>query len=542
MKPIAPKVDDMNEPSAAASPARRIDALDVVRGFALIGIFMMNVEYFNRPIATLGRGMAPGLSGIDWWASWFVAYFVEGKFWTIFSLLFGMGFAVMLQRAEGAGREFKRPYLRRVLALAVFGALHFVFLWDGDILLTYAVAAAMLMVALHATPRPLLLTVAAVAGLGFLPEQKHFFAVAGGLASAGLIALHLRSDKRVRLPRGVAVPLFAFILMLLGALMSVAAAVLWLLPNTPPEPRLPLSVMGPVVLLAGAAAWRWREPAEQRSLRLGIGLYLLVATSMTLGGLLQHFGPDPYVVSAQATPQAAAKVAERVAEREKRLAELKTEEKREVQVLTQGRYVDAVWLRAEQFVDKLAQDFATALLFIGVFLIGGAFVRSGVIAHSAAHGPLFRRLAWVGLPVGIGLGLLGSLLAMSHVPGDRTDGWGIARGLLMLGNLAACVGYVGLVVLMLNSRGAWSKIGVLAAPGRMALTNYLTQSLVCAVVFHGYGLGLWGLPRAQQLLFVLVVFSAQIAFSHWWLSKFRYGPLEWFWRAFTYRETPPFRR
>ena len=91
---------------------------------------------------------------------------------------------------------------------------------------------------------------------------------------------------------------------------------------------------------------------------------------------------------------------------------------------------------------------------------------------------------------------------MSHTPGDRYDGWGIARGLLMLGNLPACLGYVGLVVTMLHSRTASSRIRVLAPLGRMALTNYLMQSLICMTFFYGFGLGHWGMPRAQQVLFV----------------------------------------
>ena len=87
-------------PFAPVATGQRIEALDVVRGFALLGIFLMNIEWFNRPISSLGEGMPRGLTGLDWLASWFVAYFVAGKFWTIFSLLFGMGFAVMLVRAE----------------------------------------------------------------------------------------------------------------------------------------------------------------------------------------------------------------------------------------------------------------------------------------------------------------------------------------------------------------------------------------------------------------------------------------------------------
>ncbi len=560
-------------PLAPIATAQRIQALDVVRGFALLGIFLMNVEFFNRTLSSMSQGMPRGLEGADWWASWFVSYFVQGKFWTIFSLLFGMGFAVMMVRAEHAGRDFKGLYLRRVLALAVFGAAHFIFLWEGDILLTYAVAALMLMLTLQARARPVLIAAAVLAGLGFIPGAKDLFAVAGGLAGAMLVALYLRNERRVRL-RGRAVPVFALVLLVLGVLLSLAAVVFWLLPDAPEEARLPLSVFGPMVLLAGALAWKYHDPVELRALRLGAGLYLFGALAMTAGGVLQYFAPDPDALPAAAVASAApapaavasagpvsaasdaggsAKVeksreeraaerrAERKVEREKRLAEGKAEREAELQAMSRGRYGDAVDLRARRFPEKLAGDFGAALLPMSLFLLGIGFMRAGVMERTAEHLPLFRRLALWGLPLGIGLGLLGSLIAMSHTPGDRGDGWGMAMGLSFLGNLPACLGYVGLVVVMLHSKTALARIDVLAPLGRMALTNYLLQSALCAFVFYGHGLGLWGLPRAQQPLFVIVVFGLQVALSHWWLARFRYGPMEWLWRGFTYRQTPPFR-
>ena len=250
MEPPTPPVprDDM----APIAAHQRIEALDVVRGFALLGIFLMNIEFFNRTFSSFDEGMPRGLTGINWVASWFIAYFVQGKFWTIFSLLFGMGFAVMMVRAEQAGREFKKVYLRRVLALAVFGAAHFILLWEGDILFSYAVAALMLMVVLYGRTRPLLIAIAIVAGLGFIPGWGDIFAVAAGLAVTGLIALYLRGEKHVNI-RGHGVPLFSFLLLVVGSLLIVAAAVFWLLPDGPVGPRLPLSVFGPMLLLRGMA-------------------------------------------------------------------------------------------------------------------------------------------------------------------------------------------------------------------------------------------------------------------------------------------------
>jgi uncharacterized membrane protein YeiB len=78
----APAVPDQELVPITAN--QRIEALDVVRGFALLGIFLMNIEWFNRTISSLGEGMPRGLTGINWLASWFIAYFVQGKFWTIF--------------------------------------------------------------------------------------------------------------------------------------------------------------------------------------------------------------------------------------------------------------------------------------------------------------------------------------------------------------------------------------------------------------------------------------------------------------------------
>jgi uncharacterized protein len=79
--------------------------------------------------------------------------------------------------------------------------------------------------------------------------------------------------------------------------------------------------------------------------------------------------------------------------------------------------------------------------------------------------------------------------------------------------------------------------------GRMALTNYLCASIIGTWFFSGYGLDYWGqVSRAGQVLFVAVVFSLQLLFSRLWLSKFRYGPMEWLWRAITYWQLPPMRR
>lgn len=556
-------------PFTPVAASQRIEALDVVRGFALLGIFLMNIEWFSRPLATFNEGMPRGLTGADWWASWFIAYFVQGKFWTIFSLLFGMGFAVMLVRAERAGREFTKVYLRRILALAVFGAAHFIYVWDGDILFSYAMGALALLIVLYGRAWPIVIACAVLVGLGFIPDAEPFFRVAGGLAVIGLLALYLRGEKRLAW-RGVSMPVASFILLLGGVGVCIAAVVFWLLPDGPIEPRWPMSVFGPVLLVVGWLSWKYHEPAEKRSLRMALSIYVIACVAMTSAGLVRHFAPDPMATLAEAAKTTAAPTAARPApaagltaqvpgkaektkktkaeraadmkaEREKQLKEQAGRKTEEIKTFTAGSYLDTVALRARRFLEKAADDAGFAVALVSMFLLGAWFVRSGVMEDTAKHIAFFRKLALYGLPLGIGLGLLTGFIAMSHTPGERHDGWGIARGLVMLGNLPACLGYVGLVVTMLHSRSALRHIRVLAPAGRMALTNYLMQSVICMFVFYGFGFGHWGMPRAQQVLFVLGVYAAQIAFSHWWLGRFRYGPMEWVWRGFTYRQVPAMR-
>ena len=541
---------------------QRIEALDTVRGFALIGICLMNIEFFNRPLATLGHGMPAGLVGIDWLASFCVAYFVEGKFWTIFSLLFGMGFAVMLTRAENAGRSFLKPCLRRIAALAVFGALHHIFLFAGDILFSYAVAAVFLLVVLYGTWKWLLAALAGTAGLALLPGLGQAAgAAAATLVLSGLIALYLKLPRNEKHPLTLPVLSRIWLMLLIaGALGALVAAAMWMLKLDPAEAYLPVSAGSAILLLVSLVAFlanKYRNPVEARAWRAGAATYLLLTTLATIGGAVDYLTPpeplqpatakaDPNQSSSKATllekkPTEAEKNAERAAERARRTKERAEETAIEARIMRSGSYRQHVALRARHFVKRLPDQSGFAHLLLGMFLLGAWLVRSGAMQPSSAHRPLLRKLAGIGLPVGIGMGLLGSLIATTDVPGAQHNGFDFASGLLMMGNLPACLGYVSMIVLMLHSRSPFANVGVLAPFGRMALTNYLCQSLLMSSIFFGYGLGYWGMGRAAQMLVALTLCGVQIACSHWWLARFRYGPAEWLWRAMTYLQLPAMR-
>lgn len=119
----------------------RIASLDIIRGFALFGIFLVNFPSFHPagyPVQMFS--LDPGYTGLDRSIRLFYDMFVQTKFYTIFSFLFGLGFYIFMCRAEKKGFPVYRLFTRRLLVLLVFGLLHLIFLWYGDILHTYALA------------------------------------------------------------------------------------------------------------------------------------------------------------------------------------------------------------------------------------------------------------------------------------------------------------------------------------------------------------------------------------------------------------------
>lgn len=127
---------------APVEDSQRLPALDVARGFALLGILMVNVQSFGEPFADFLRPAPEAEEGWPaWGAFYFVKTFCESKFFTLFSTLFGMGLALQMGRAQARGQSFLGMGSRRLLFLGVIGFLHATLLWYGDILFTYFLCA-----------------------------------------------------------------------------------------------------------------------------------------------------------------------------------------------------------------------------------------------------------------------------------------------------------------------------------------------------------------------------------------------------------------
>lgn len=394
-------------------PEDRLHLMDALRGFALLGILLMNIEFFNRSVHDYMSGIdtSPGAAGT---AAWIVYVFVQGKFWVLFSLLFGMGFALMQDRLEGSGRPFGTLYFRRTLALMAFGLLHIVLLWPGDILFAYSITALMLM---------------------------------------------------------------AF-----------------------------LKVRGVAVLITG------------------MGLYFAVSALWVLLGAALGFMPE----------DAKAGMAE---EMSKELA-LAIESDR---IYGSGSYLQITLHRAHEYFAVMLQ---TVLMFqvpmaLGVFLLGAWLLRSGRIQNAGAHLRFWTLTLLLGGAVGAFFVHSSLSVGVNFDVRTQMGDALLAAGLMALGSLPLSMAYLAAFVLVFQTGLGARVLSVLAPAGRMALTNYLLQSLVCSLLFYGYGLGWYGqVDRWGQVQIALLIFAAQVALSPLWLRYFRYGPLEWLWRGLTYGHLP----
>lgn len=194
-------------------------------------------------------------------------------------------------------------------------------------------------------------------------------------------------------------------------------------------------------------------------------------------------------------------------------------------------YAGIVSERASDFWQLLvAGSLYNGPWLLALFCLGAAAGRTGLLLRPHEHRPLLRRLAVGGLGVGLPLG---AALAWLNTRADLASGL-LAIPVRMSGGVAAALGYVG-VIGLLTVHGRLGPLRAFAASGRVALSNYVAQSLVMTTVFYPYAGAQWGQWGAAACLgLALAVGLLQLPISAWWLRRFGSGPLEWLLRALVY--------
>ena len=184
-----------------------------------------------------------------------------------------------------------------------------------------------------------------------------------------------------------------------------------------------------------------------------------------------------------------------------------------------------------------------AIYAAALFLLGMWVWRAGIVQQLEEYRPVLKRVcAWclsVGLIINIYVAVVKTV-----IPPDKVSVWGWSAGVLFLpGSHILSAGYVSGLALIFMHEDWRRRLLPFAAVGRMALTDYLMQSVVCTLFFYHYTTGLYGrIGPAIGLVPTVILYWAQVGFSNWWLKQYRFGPMEWLWRGMTYGKFPSMRK
>ncbi|MBL8510663.1 MAG: DUF418 domain-containing protein [Betaproteobacteria bacterium] len=387
----------------------RTPQIDALRGFALLGILIVNIQSMvwgmsGYTLGPLGSDSSP----LDAAIVFITAFLFEYKFYPLFCFCFGYGFAVQARRWRIQGLPLRQRYTRRLAFMLGLGLLHGSLIWFGDILTRYAFSACFL---------------------------------------------------------------------------------------------YPYLGKGPRTLLKGLKIWA--------------GLTLVLTLFLAVSNSLLAVDSDP--VSLAAAKTAYAQQAQDI-----------------LQIYTQGDYIPIAAQRISDYLEITAGALLYFPELVMLFLAGALTAQMGWLRQPERHRAAWGRVLRASLAIGIPLNFLYANQSLAIARGEMPD-WGILGALLPQSGMILSLAYVAALALIAPTGAGSRLIAGFAPAGKLALSNYLLQSLIVTTLLYGYGWGL-GATLKQAALFqlALVVYITLLIGSHLYLRFYRQGPFEALWRRYTY--------
>ena len=425
----------MSNPAPVA-PNERIEGLDVIRGFALLGILLLNILAFGLPFrAYVDPSVDGSVTGVDFGVFFAVDLLFEGAMRALFSMLFGAGIALLAAGGRGTnpGIYYRRQFL--LLGIGLLDTL--VLLWTGDILVCYALAGMALYACRNWRPRNLFI-------------------------AATVVFVYLAA-------------FYVLVFVMLSTMPEDAEAI---------EERIASGVEVSADELALVKDWAEIEAS---------------------------FDPPEHILAREA---------------------LKFE----------GSYPEAFAANAQE----VSEIYVTALPLLmfwdaaACMLLGMALFKTGMLQGRRSV-RFYAFLATAGFIIGFAVNSFELSMKISSGYAMR---WVSGASMFTndIGRVSMALGFASLALIACQREWFSRLRRGLAAVGRMALTNYILQSVFGLVIFHDFGFGLWNELARHQLYFIVAgEWIVSISFSVWWLHRYRFGPLEWLWRSLTYRHVQPMR-
>lgn len=404
-------------PDDISTSSKRYLILDSLRGIALLGICLANFPEFS--LYTFQKQeviIAIPSAGFDHIIRYLQFIFIDGKFYSIFSLLFGIGFSIQIEKIgkqKNTTQKNKRgiqAFYRRLAILAFFGLLHLMFLWSGDILLLYALI-----------------------GL-LLPFFRYY------------------SNK---------------------TLLTLSALLIFC-------------------------------PVMMDTMKALSGNYFDLASPLT--SIIQYFHQKSGI----------------------------TDDNFGIWLVIGQNYTDVLQFTLSGAFIRIQELLESNRVFkvLGLFLFGLYVGRNRIYANLDKHKPLLQKIRMLGFIVGLPLSFIYGWNAMHNQP------LGIIGSSIIYATsvVPLSLAYLSTLCLWFMNNNVPILFKFVAAPGRMALTNYIGQSVLGIIIFYGVGFGLGAVMGLIYVeLIALAIFAFQLIFSCIWLHYFQFGPLEWIWRMMTYK-------
>ena len=390
----------------------RAEILDILRGIALFGICLANypslsLYVFQKPEV---KGAMP-TAAIDKWLAYFHFAFIDGKFYTLFSLLFGIGFSVILLRKGTGGINRLLLFYRRLVVLTIIGLAHALLLWEGDILLLYALI--------------------------------------------GLLLPLFRNVKDKNL------------------------LIIWA-----------ILILSPILLdlFKGLTHNRF-NPAnffERKAIE-----------SENFYGITGDNYRNWHAVHT------------------------------DYQSMFNANQANFFW----RWEGLLNSNRIPKVL--GMFLLGFYAGRKMIYARLEENTVLIKKVQRWGFTIGLPFSLAHAYAELNNIGKGPIEL--LHSVFYALSVVPLSLAYTATICLWYLNPGGLKRLQIFAAPGRMALTNYILQTIIAVIIFYGIGLG-WGAKIGVTYVFLisLAVYFFEMIFSHVWLKYFEYRPVEWIWRQLTY--------
>ncbi|WP_368505590.1 DUF418 domain-containing protein [Alkalihalophilus sp. As8PL] len=212
----------------------------------------------------------------------------------------------------------------------------------------------------------------------------------------------------------------------------------------------------------------------------------------------------------------------------------------EKEVLTSGSYAEVVQFRLTEDMfglggyGQILVILSAMIAVIGMFLLGAFVARKKWLLNIDHHRTMLKKVWWITLLVGFPTKIPHAFIG---------DSYQYEMLHMTIGGPLVAMFYATSIALLATNPTARKWLQPFAMVGRLSLTNYLMQSIVFTTLFYGYGFGLFNsLGYFVGAILAIVFFLLQILFSIWWITRFKMGPFEWFWRAGTYLEIPKLKR